>query len=102
MSKIENCTLVLMHALGWQGGTVHQVSQATGLDVQTILNLDEHTPVKSTDPEALLDVTDYDVGFMFGYSSGASDLQYYKGNKDYWCGVLHCQHGLETDKRATA
>lgn len=29
-----------MNALGWQGGTVHQVASATFLDVITILDLD--------------------------------------------------------------
>lgn len=33
-------TELLMKALGWQGGTVHQVAQATGLTVTEILDLD--------------------------------------------------------------
>lgn len=33
----------LMKALGWQGGTVHQVARATGLTVSEILDLDTIT-----------------------------------------------------------
>lgn len=32
-------TELLMQALGWQGGTVHQVATATGLPVNQILDL---------------------------------------------------------------
>lgn len=32
-------TEYLMKALGWQGGTVHQVASATGLSVMQILDL---------------------------------------------------------------
>ncbi len=31
-------TEILMYALGWQGGTIHQVSQAIGVDDQAILD----------------------------------------------------------------
>lgn len=33
----------LMHVLGWQGGTVHQVATETGLTVSDILDLDTIT-----------------------------------------------------------
>lgn len=33
-------TELLMRALGWQGGTVHQVAHSTGLSVQQVLDLD--------------------------------------------------------------
>lgn len=36
-------TLHLMHVLGWQGGTVHQVARETGLTVGEILDLDTIT-----------------------------------------------------------
>lgn len=35
-------TELLMKALGWQGGTVHQVARATGLKVEMILDLDQY------------------------------------------------------------
>lgn len=35
-------TELLMNALGWQGGTVHQVARETGLSVLEILELDKH------------------------------------------------------------
>ena len=34
--------LHIMHALGWQGGTIHQVASATGLKVETVLNLSDY------------------------------------------------------------
>jgi len=33
-----NNTLAAMYLLGWQGGTIHQVSQETGLTVSEILD----------------------------------------------------------------
>lgn len=33
-----NRTLNLCKVLGWQGGTIHQVAEATGLSVSTILD----------------------------------------------------------------
>lgn len=35
-------TELLMNALGWQGGTVHQVAAATGLTVQMILDIERY------------------------------------------------------------
>lgn len=37
----QNNTLTLMHALSWQGGTIHQVCHALETDTQDILNADE-------------------------------------------------------------
>lgn len=37
-------TELLINALGWQGGTVHQVAQETGLSVLEILDLDKYYP----------------------------------------------------------
>lgn len=37
-------TEFLMNALGWQGGTVHQVAQETGLSVMEILELHKYAP----------------------------------------------------------
>lgn len=36
----QNNTLTLMNALGWQGGTTHQVCHALETDTQDILNAD--------------------------------------------------------------
>lgn len=38
-------TELLMNALGWQGGTVHQVAKETGLKVLDILTLEKYRPV---------------------------------------------------------
>lgn len=37
-------TELLMNALCWQGGTVHQVARETGLSALEILELDKHIP----------------------------------------------------------
>jgi hypothetical protein len=36
-ANMTNCEIACL-LLGWQGGTIHQVSQATGLSVEEILN----------------------------------------------------------------
>lgn len=51
---MTNTPLHLMHSLGWQGGTVHQVASATGLKVETVLNLGDHKveEIENFDPFA--------------------------------------------------
>ena len=37
MDKLTNCEIACRY-LGWQGGTIHQVSETTGLTLQEILD----------------------------------------------------------------
>lgn len=79
-------TELLMMALGWQGGTVHQVAQATGLKVETILNLDEKNKT-ITDPYQL---AMYNGGYLW-LVNGGGEKNIDKDSRGYplfWLGVL--------------
>ncbi len=76
-------TEAIMFALGWQGGTVHQSSQETGISVANILDgqpSSEHTG------------SDYCGGW---FAARTNDLAFntsnvfpkYHGNVDFWLGV---------------
>ncbi|TRZ52433.1 MAG: hypothetical protein D4S01_02960 [Dehalococcoidia bacterium] len=41
MNKAAENVLVAMHTLGWQGGTIHQVVEATGLTIEQIHEADD-------------------------------------------------------------
>lgn len=58
-------TELLMKALGWQGGTVHQVAQVIKLNVMTILDLHE---TKITD---LYQLEMYNSGFRWAMNGGS-------------------------------
>ncbi|BBK09161.1 hypothetical protein [Klebsiella phage 05F01] len=77
-------TELLMKALGWQGGTVHQVAQVTKLNVMTILNLHE---IKITDTYQL---AMYNGGYLW-LVNGGSEKNIDKDSLGYplfWLGVL--------------
>lgn len=63
-------TELLMEALGWQGGTVHQVARATGLPVQTLLAIEQYPLLNNACFEsgrvdsAYLPITPPDLSFM--------------------------------------
>lgn len=79
-------TILLALALGWQGGTVHDVAKETGLTVAQILNTDRN----SIKPEHM--GTDFSKGRC---SVMTCDLKHNqetnfpvnKGNLEYWMGV---------------
>lgn len=80
-------TLHLMHALKWQGGTVHQVASATGLKVETILTLGDHK----------VEEIDHFDSFADGYSwacSGGGERNIppeVRGDMYFWLGVVAWQ-----------
>lgn len=80
-------TLHLMHSLGWQGGTVYQVASATGLDVNTILNLADR---KVEDMDYLDTFTD---GYLWACAGGKESKipPNAKGDVYFWLGVLTWQ-----------
>lgn len=80
-------TLHLMHALRWQGGTVHQVASATGLKVDTILNLKD---TKITDLYEL-EMYNNGVEWMQGGGGESNIPKVEKGNVFFWLGVLAWQ-----------
>lgn len=78
-----NRTQALCKAFGWQGGTIHQVSEETGCDVSAILN---HKPTNTY------------LGSVFsnGWFAGRTcsiehnksvNFPKYRGNIDFWIGV---------------
>jgi hypothetical protein len=87
-----------MHALGWQGGTIHQVVEATGLTVEQILKLNE---------------TREDVNIGSDQSAGwfavrTCDLEFNlrvnfpkrQGNVAFWFGVMRGQWLKEREQVA--
>jgi len=69
-----NRTLALMHTLGWQGGTVHQVGRELNLDTSSIVygNAEKDSP-------------NYKKGFD-DIGKGVVDFNR-KGDLQYWLGV---------------
>lgn len=87
-------TELLMNVLGWQGGTVHQVSSVTCLKVVTILDLDKE---KITDPYQL---EMYNLGFNW-VMAGSNEHNIPKGCKGYplfFLGAMDAQKAKETQK----
>jgi hypothetical protein len=80
-------TELLMNALGWQGGTVHQVAMATGLRVENILDLEERKI------EDVYQLEMYNTGKRW-VLAGGNEKTIPKGRKGYpffWLGVLDGQ-----------
>lgn len=80
-------TELLMNVLGWQGGTVYQVAQVTGLKVETILEIEKQ---KITD---LYQVEMYNKGYLW-VMAGSNELNIpegYKGYPLFWLGAMEAQ-----------
>lgn len=80
-------TLHLMHSLGWQGGTVYQVASATGLKVETVLNLKD---TKITDLYQL-EMFNSGVEWMQGGGGESNIPKDKRGYPLFWLGVLSWQ-----------
>lgn len=85
-SKQTN-TLTLCHALGWQGGTIHQVSKEIGLPLDDILDLHNHEPndksINSEDSRGWFAVRTCSREHFLDKCVPSQ-----KGNKNFWYGVL--------------
>ena len=81
MNKRSNNTLSLLCALGYQGGTIHQVSDLTGLSVNTILEMNPNI----TTTVAMQGYEDA-VNPQFVHKSTKKSSLFY-GNVCYWSGV---------------
>lgn len=85
-----NPTLTLMHALGWQGGTIHQVSEVTGLEVEQILSLPDYKPestsILSDDSSGWFAVRTCDLSHNLRVNFPA-----HRGNIAFWYGVMRGQ-----------
>lgn len=74
---------MLCYALGWQGGTIHQVSEETGLRTSEILGMNDAIPDTSKGAdfwEGWLRVQAY-------RDCRGLDLTQYKGNLQFWLGA---------------
>ena len=90
---MENPTILLMHAIGWQGGTVHQVAEYTGLSVPDILSLQKHEPysgLNSPDGAGWSCIRTCSLEW-----NRERIFPKYHGNIDFWAGVLQAQFSIE-------
>jgi len=76
-------TEALCKALGWQGGTVHQISVETGVPVNDLLYGEVSDKSLSSD---------YTSGWFAGRTCTVEfnqkvNFPKHKGNKDFWIGV---------------
>lgn len=86
-------TQLLLKAFGCQGGTIHQLSDMTGLATDQILDLDQHG----------MSNTGLGSDYMGGWSSYRTcsvefnienNFPKHLGNVDYWKGVLNAVKSL--------
>lgn len=77
-------TELVMNAIGWQGGTVHQLCKELGLDVVKFL---KH------EPEATHLGSDYSLGNVINTCSMKHRKEYsiptWQGNYDFWVGAAN-------------
>ncbi len=80
-------TELLMNALGWEGGTVHQVAKVTGLKVLTILDLDKEKILDTYQLEM------YNRGYRWACEGGKENNvpKDSKGYPLFWLGVMDAQ-----------
>lgn len=83
MENEINRTQALILALGWQGGTIHQVSQETGCDVQDLLyRMPESQHLSSDNSSGWFAARTNDVEF-----NKLNIFPKMRGNLDFWLGV---------------
>lgn len=79
-----NTTEALCKALGWQGGTVHQVADELGIDTHSILY---------GEPSATYTSSPYNLGLYWSTNSKEHQKEVLipqnRGDIDYWLGVAH-------------
>ncbi len=84
-NKAASNVLKIMHSLGWQGGTVHQLEGVTGLSIIQIHTLHDHKA---------LDNWSFNQGKLFGsLGYSCADLRGieldFKYDKCFWSGVIN-------------
>lgn len=93
-----NRTLMLCHALGWQGGTIHQVAEETGCEVNEVLYTE--LPHEEAEYEYTDDDLDYEYGqYVIAHKddSGKKEaFEDFKGNVYFWLGVAEGQRIKES------
>ena len=82
INRYANPTLAILLALGYQGGTIHQVAKMTGLTVSTVLELEPDY----TSAAAIQGYHDSDNVLIL--RKNTNQYSTYHGNAEYWQGVL--------------
>ena len=91
--KAEDRTRLVMNALGWQGGTVHELCKVIHCDVREFLYADaENVGVMNS-------------SFSIGWFAAKTSPQYLKtkaikeqaGNVQFWFGVASAQNLIELE-----
>ena len=90
---MENPTILLMHAIGWQGGTVHQVAEYTGLSVPDILSLQKHEPYPGLTSPACKGWCAVRTCSLAWNKEKIFPAHHY--DIDFWSGVLQAQFSIE-------
>lgn len=81
----SNRTTAWMYALGWQGGTIHQVAEESGVSVSFLLGQE---PLKNK-----MDVPLYQLGYLCGLNVDKTKelvkqaMKVHKGHLDFWYGL---------------
>jgi len=78
--KPENRTESLLHFFGWQGGTIHQLSEVTGVDSNSLLY-----------DEPNQNILDTSLGWYENRTCNLahrlSSVEKYRGNTAFWLGA---------------
>jgi len=79
-------TAALIQAFGWQGGTIHQLAQETGVSVEDLL----YTPFKA---DVANNANDISAGWFASRTCTvehniAKVFPKYRGNVSFWHGVI--------------
>ena len=82
INRYANPTLAILLALGYQGGTIHQVAKMTGLTVSTVLELEpDYTSAAAIQGY-------HDAENVLILRKNTNQYSTYHGNAEYWQGVL--------------
>ena len=82
INRYANPTLAILLALGYQGGTIHQVAKMTGLTVSTVLEL-EPEYVSAAAIQGY-----HDAENVLILRNNTNQYSTYHGVAEYWKGVL--------------
>lgn len=92
MTKQELRTIAGLKALGWQGGTVHQIAEKFGIDANTMLYGEpEDTLHAEYGREAGNDAPvhqNFDVFSVMAYPFSGGKAEEHKGVADFWLAYL--------------
>ncbi len=92
--KISSRLEALYYAFGWQGGTIHQLAEATGLNINQLMDLDKNAFY--TKDSAILYTSEYNKGWFAGRTCSIEfnidtnfNMAIRKGHEQFWQGVAN-------------